>query len=197
MDDQDKPDVFDYVRTGQPLRLPLPDEYVTPARIVILLDARRRIPIIEERIRLAEKTAATASEKDLLCELYKEKYRLEEIVKTGAEDYERNWPWGVIGQSSKENKFTCRQIIGLSEPKTKDDWFHAIRDCILSFESEKRYTPNETELWAVLKTNPPDTYGIGVNGKGALTLAGDSPLDREAFGKRYKRLYPPNSDKGG
>lgn len=89
------------------------------------------------------------------------------------------------------------KIDHMVEPKNKDDWFYAIRDCVREFEKETGRTPNETQLWIRLKTAPPNTYGISTNGKGELLIAGESPLDREAFKKRYGRLYPPNSDKHG
>lgn len=112
--------------------------------------------------------------------------RIEKVISIAGND-------GVQNTTRAEN----REITAMQEPKTKDDWFYAIKQCILDFEAAHEYTPNEAELWIRLKTNPPTSYGITTTAKGERTLAGDSPLDREAFGKRYRRLYPPNSDKDG
>jgi hypothetical protein len=91
------------------------------------------------------------------------------------------------------------RIILMHEPKKKDEWFDALRDCIGAFEQEKGYTPNETQLWVRLKTNPPEDYGIewGARRK-ELIMGCDETLDRENFGRRYRRLYPPdnNADNG-
>lgn len=100
-------------------------------------------------------------------------------------------PMSVRADSSKATAPEPRKIIPITEPKTKDDWFYAIRDCVREFEKEQKYTPNETELWVRLKTNPPSTYGIETNTRGDLTIAEESPMDREAFRKRFGRLYPP------
>jgi|GEM_PF-2515350 len=87
-------------------------------------------------------------------------------------------------------------LIKMNEPKTKDDWFYVFRDCIRAFESEYGYTPNAKQLWARLIANPPPEYGITWDSKKeSLLIPGARPLDKDAFRKRYSRLYPPNSDK--
>jgi hypothetical protein len=86
-------------------------------------------------------------------------------------------------------------LIQMHEPKTKDDWFYVIRDCVRAFEKEYGFTPNEPQLWARLKTNPPQEYGVNFDSKKeSLLIAGEKPQDRAAFSKRYKRLFPTNSD---
>ena len=99
-------------------------------------------------------------------------------------------PSNLSTEETKQHENSA--IIEIVEPQNKDDWFFAIHDCIRELENENGRTPNESLLWISLRKTPPQGYGItsGVDrGKECITLD-DKSIDREAFKKRYKRLYP-------
>jgi len=83
-----------------------------------------------------------------------------------------------------------RQIYPMEERENKDDWFLVIRDAAGAYEREFGYTPSATELWSRLKQKPPKGYEITWNTKNKSLDLGGKMLDREAFGKRYKRYWP-------
>ena len=90
----------------------------------------------------------------------------------------------------------ARSVISMRPPKRSDDWFMVIHACILEFENEHHFTPTELELWQKLHSFQNAARGgqIGSTVKSKekhLTSTGLEDLGREAFSKRYKRLYPP------
>lgn len=87
-----------------------------------------------------------------------------------------------------------RSITPVRTPERRDDWFIVISSCINAFEKEHKITPNEFELWQKLHNYKHTTLGVigsisNSNGE-HLTLIGAKNLDRQAFSKRYSRLYP-------
>ena len=64
-------------------------------------------------------------------------------------------------------------IVPMKEPKQKDDWFYAIKSCVIQFENENNRTPTETQLWIRLYTAPPSNYGITIGkNKGTVSSTG-------------------------
>ena len=108
---------------------------------------------------------------------------------------------------SQSNDLTADIAIGLSSiapersiipmqvlKRTSNGWFDVIDACIRDFENEHNFTPTKFELWQKLHDFQDRTLGrIGsekISGEEHLTLVGAKPLGRQAFGKRYNRLYP-------
>lgn len=84
-------------------------------------------------------------------------------------------------------------IMSMVKPKKKDDWFTVLFAAIKEFESEFGFTPNKQQLWSRLSSSPPlghDLEYIEKNRVSGYQLFGGKHIDREAFGKRYQRLYP-------
>jgi hypothetical protein len=79
-------------------------------------------------------------------------------------------------------------------PKKVDDWFLAIKDMTLAFHRKHRRCPNEAEAWAMLRTNPPDTYGITSgkhHGEQAVLMHGRA-LGKRSFSDRWRRYTRAN-----
>lgn len=101
----------------------------------------------------------------------------------------------------KKNKATLEMIddhegqiiMPMVKPKKKDDWFAVLFAAIKEFESEFGFTPNKQQLWSRLNSNPPRGYDLNYiekRGAAGFQLFKGKHLDREAYGKRYQRLYP-------
>ena len=93
-----------------------------------------------------------------------------------------------------EDKHRLRKIV---EPKKKDDWYYVLYEAIRVFEQQHGHTPNESQLWLSLNRCSLKGYEferaerLGVDG---YQLFGGKHLDREAFKKRYQRLYSSEDD---
>lgn len=84
-------------------------------------------------------------------------------------------------------------ILQMVKPKKKDDWFDVLHATIREFESEFGSTPSKQQLWSRLNSSPPRGYDLDYIERSGVTgfqLFEGKHLDREAFSKRYQRLYP-------
>jgi len=97
----------------------------------------------------------------------------------------------ILDNRKSEHAVQEKIMIPIVTPKSKDDWFHVIRDAVLAFQNRNGYTPSNPKLWSVLIKSPPDDYGIAFDNK-CLTLPDGNSMDRENFNKRYNRYFPAN-----
>ncbi|QGT78497.1 hypothetical protein GM160_06060 [Guyparkeria halophila] len=89
------------------------------------------------------------------------------------------------------------ESVDLVEPARSDDWAKCIIDAAREYRNQNGTWPKDYQLWAMLRGDPPQRFGVercSDRGEDALSLAGEKPLDREAFGKRYRRYFRPVSD---
>ncbi len=98
-----------------------------------------------------------------------------------------------VGSPVEEKRHENRKIMEMKKPSNQDDSFLIIQVCVIEYETKHGYTPTELELWATLRKNPPKDYEVTF-AENSITLEGQQ-IDREAFGKRYKRYYPSSHKK--
>lgn len=84
----------------------------------------------------------------------------------------------------------------INTPKRKDDWYDCIEAYAYDFYREYMIPPSEAQLWNYLYTAKNLGWIITPNKKGGLTLSGNT-LDREAFSKRYKKYFTPDTPDNG
>lgn len=102
--------------------------------------------------------------------------------------YLRKQVEALVSRTSSNTATSIREMV---KPKAKDDWFFVIEDAVKDFEKRAGFTPSGKQLWNTLAETPPEEWKVDYDEKGnQLTMPTGKSMDREAFGKRYKRYYP-------